>query len=476
MTIKTKLALAAALPLMLAIGLGWTCLHAVGTLGSAANNLGVIVHKVEMLGELEADVYKLRSSQWGVILYTVANDSAKVRENDDGFRAAQNDIRRIAATYRPLIVTARGRVALSNVESDLATYAASYEQKILAPCRAHDTGSAMAEARAMTPLIGHMEAAVKEMVELQSGLSQAAMASSSSSQSSARWTTTSVLALMLLVSALTFLLNQRISRQLQRIAARVAQGAHEVSSAAQQIATSSQSLAQGASEQAASIEETSASAEEMSSMTRRNAESARSAAETTSQVSQAVQNGNQRLSEMLGSMQGIHASSDKISKIIKVIDEIAFQTNILALNAAVEAARAGEAGMGFAVVADEVRNLAQRSAQAAKDTAPLIEESIQNSSDGGQKLKQVTEVMAIITSHASQVATLVEEVRQGSGEQARGIEQMAKAISQMDQVTQTTAANAEEGASASEELSAQAETLSQVVHDLERLIGSSGNR
>jgi len=475
MTVKKKLTLAAALPLALAVALGWTCFHAVSTLGSAANQLAIVGRKVGMLGEFEADITKLRSCQRGVILYTIANDAGKVQENDAAFRAAKDQMQRVVTELRPLIQTEQGRIALNSLESNLATYAASYEQKILALCRAHDTTGALQEAKAISSVGGQMEAAVKEMVELQNGLSQSTMAASSSSQSSARWTTTGVLAVMLLVSVLAFVLNDQISRQLQRIAARVAQGAHEVSSASQQIANSSQSLAQGASEQAVSIEETSASAEEMSSMTRRNAESSRSAAEATSKVGQAVQDGNQRLNEMLGSMQGIHASSDKISKIIKVIDEIAFQTNILALNAAVEAARAGEAGMGFAVVADEVRNLAQRSAQAAKDTAPLIEESIQNSSDGGQKLKQVAEVMAVITSHSSQVATLVEEVRQGSGEQARGIDQMAKVISQMDQVTQTTAANAEEGASASEELSAQAETLAQVVQDLERLIGSSSN-
>ena len=143
-----------------------------------------------------------------------------------------------------------------------------------------------------------------------------------------------------------------------------------------------------------------------------------------------------------------HASSDKISKIIKTIDEIAFQTNILALNAAVEAARAGEAGMGFAVVADEVRNLAQRCAQAAKDTAGLIEESIAKSNDGKPKLDQVAKAIAAITEDSGKVKTLVDEVSLGSQEQARGLEQISKAIAQMEQVTQKTAASAEERSAA----------------------------
>jgi methyl-accepting chemotaxis protein/methyl-accepting chemotaxis protein-1 (serine sensor receptor) len=172
------------------------------------------------------------------------------------------------------------------------------------------------------------------------------------------------------------------------------------------------------------------------------------------EASQRVEEANRNLAQMVVSMTEINASSDKISKIIKVIDEIAFQTNILALNAAVEAARAGEAGMGFAVVADEVRNLAQRCAQAAKDTAGLIEESIAKSNDG---------------------KTLVDEVKLGSEEQARGIEQVAKAITQMEKVTQTTAANAEESASASEELSAQSDTLRAIVARLNGMVGGGAD-
>ena len=173
-------------------------------------------------------------------------------------------------------------------------------------------------------------------------------------------------------------------------------------------------------------------------------------------------------------MSEINSSSEKISKIIKVIDEIAFQTNILALNAAVEAARAGEAGMGFAVVADEVRNLAQRCAQAAKDTARLIEESMAKSQDGMAKLDQVAAAIRSITESAAKVKTLVDEVNLGSQEQARGIEQIAKAIAQMEQVTQKNAANAEESASASEELSGQAETMKAVVGELQALVGGDG--
>jgi methyl-accepting chemotaxis protein/methyl-accepting chemotaxis protein-1 (serine sensor receptor) len=175
-------------------------------------------------------------------------------------------------------------------------------------------------------------------------------------------------------------------------------------------------------------------------------------------------------------MKEINSSSEKISRIIRVIDEIAFQTNILALNAAVEAARAGEAGMGFAVVADEVRNLAHRSAQAAKDTAVLIEESISKSNEGSRKLDMVAQSIQQITASAGQVKTLSDEVDVGSQEQSRGIEQISTAVSQMEKVTQRNAANAEESAAASEELAAQARSLYEGVERLRRLTGEGRHR
>jgi len=176
---------------------------------------------------------------------------------------------------------------------------------------------------------------------------------------------------------------------------------------------------------------------------------------------------------MVTSMAAIKESSDKVGKIIKTIDEIAFQTNILALNAAVEAARAGEAGMGFAVVADEVRNLAQRSAQAAKDTAALIEESIAKSTEGAVKVEQVAGSIAGITEAVGEVKGLVEEVSVASRQQAQGIDQVSQAVAQMEKVTQTTAATAEESAAASEELNAQAEASLGVVRQLEQLVGGA---
>jgi len=251
-------------------------------------------------------------------------------------------------------------------------------------------------------------------------------------------------------------------------------GAEQVATAAGQVSSSSQSLAQGASEQAASLEETSASSEEINSMARKNTDNSRSTAELLSRSQDKVNQANRLLEDMVVSMDLITESSGKISKIIKVIDEIAFQTNILALNAAVEAARAGEAGMGFAVVADEVRSLAQRSAQAAKDTATLIEDSITRSNEGKGKVDQVALAIRAVTEDSLKVKVMVDEVSLGSEEQSRGIDQIGRAIGQMEQVTQTNAASAEESAAAAEELSAQSETLKDVIGRLHEMVGGGG--
>jgi methyl-accepting chemotaxis protein len=263
-----------------------------------------------------------------------------------------------------------------------------------------------------------------------------------------------------------------LNRTLRQTVIELSDGAAQVASASAQVAQSSQALAQGSSEQAASLQETSASGEEVSSMTRKNAANSSTAAGFMTDMEQRIGDGNRTLADMVESMREINASSEKISKIIKAIDEIAFQTNILALNAAVEAARAGEAGMGFAVVADEVRSLAQRSAQAAKDTASLIDESIAKSKDGSGKLQRVAEAIGSFTETTAKVKVLVDEVNLGSQEQARGIDQIAKAVAQMEKVTQGAAANAEESAAASEELSAQAQALDHVVVQLGMLVGS----
>jgi methyl-accepting chemotaxis protein len=267
-----------------------------------------------------------------------------------------------------------------------------------------------------------------------------------------------------------FFITRSITKPIKVLADNLSAGAEQTTSAAGQVSAASQSLAEGASEQAASLEETSSSLEEMSSMTKRNAETAGKVKELGSQARQAGDLGVQDMTAMVSAMDDIKRSSDDIAKIIKTIDEIAFQTNILALNAAVEAARAGEAGMGFAVVADEVRSLAQRCAQAAKETAGKIEDAVQKSAKGAEISAKVAKSLEEIVGKARQVDEMAGEVAAASQEQSQGISQVNTAVTQMDKVTQSNAASAEESASAAEEMTAQAEALKEAVAELLRLV------
>jgi methyl-accepting chemotaxis protein/methyl-accepting chemotaxis protein-1 (serine sensor receptor) len=283
--------------------------------------------------------------------------------------------------------------------------------------------------------------------------------------------TAMVITIALLVGALVAWVVRSINSSLRGMSRELGEGGQLVVEASAQMSASAQSMSQGAAEQAASLEQTSASMEEIAAMTRTNADNSQQAAALMGEAARVLDQSNQSLADMVGAMTSIKESSNRVSKIIKTIDEIAFQTNILALNAAVEAARAGEAGMGFAVVADEVRNLAQRSAQAARDTTALIEGAIASSSEGSQRVAQAADSFAAITERVTQVKRLVDNVSVASGQQAHGIEQVLQGIRQMEKVTQTTAATAEESAAASDQLNAQAGVTMRLVERLEMMVG-----
>ncbi len=263
------------------------------------------------------------------------------------------------------------------------------------------------------------------------------------------------------------------NRVLRNLATNLDQGATQTAVAARQVSAASQTLSSGASEQAASVEETSASLEEISSMIRSTADNAEKAKALAGEAHAVAQAGSRTMVEMTQAMAAIDTSSAEVAKIVKNIDEIAFQTNILALNAAVEAARAGEAGAGFAVVADEVRSLAQRSAAAAKETANKIEAAIASSRNGSVSCAKVGESLTQIANKVSCTDALVAEIATAAREQAQGIEQINTAITQMDQVTQSNSASAEESASAAEELDAQAASLKDMVGQLRQLVGGT---
>jgi methyl-accepting chemotaxis protein len=287
---------------------------------------------------------------------------------------------------------------------------------------------------------------------------------------SVRWVTSLMLTLSILIGFIGVGIVLSINRTLWIAIRELSDGASHMVSAAAQVSTSSVSLARGSSQQAASLEETSASVEEINSMAHSNSERTQFAAVVVGDLRNATERNAEIVQKCEHSMELISQASVEISGIMAVIERIAFQTNILALNAAVEAARAGEAGLGFAVVADEVRNLAQRCAQAAQDTASLVQQSIETSGDGKLMVHQMADSGRSIAGQVAKIAVMVEEISLGSREQGAGVEQVTKAIAQMERVTQQTAANAEEGAAIAEELSAQSEALNDVIFRLTSLV------
>lgn len=281
---------------------------------------------------------------------------------------------------------------------------------------------------------------------------------------------------VVLGAGLAFIIARSIVRPLVELGAELGAGAEQTVSAAGQVSSSSQSLAEGASEQAASMEESSASLEELNAMTKRNAESSVSAQQTAGSARGAAADGEAQIHAMRSAMEDIQTSAREITAIVKTIDEIAFQTNILALNAAVEAARAGEHGAGFAIVADEVRALAQRSAQAARETGERIAASVEKSRHGAEISGHVSEHFSRIQADIVRLNTLVSDIATASTEQSQGLGQLTQAIGQIDQVTQVNAAAAEECAAAAEQLHSQGQMLLGAVTTLRNLTGGASGR
>ncbi len=273
-----------------------------------------------------------------------------------------------------------------------------------------------------------------------------------------------------LCGAIYLSLNLFVIKPVMRVVGGINESAVQVKASSGQLSGASQQLADGASRSAASLEETSSSLEEVSSMTRRNADNATECNSLMQEVNGVVGRASSSMEAQTRAMDEISRASEETSKIVKTIDEIAFQTNLLALNAAVEAARAGEAGAGFAVVADEVRNLAMRAAEAAKDTAGLIEGTVAKVKEGEALAHQTNENFSKVSGRSSQVGTLINEIAVASGEQNSGLAGVNNAMTEIDQVTQQTAANSEEAASASQELSSQADYLEEYVQELVVLI------
>ncbi|HWA26921.1 MAG TPA: methyl-accepting chemotaxis protein [Lacunisphaera sp.] len=424
---------------------------------------------VYAIGRIEAEV---RSAEMDLREHVLAESPEVMEAKEAALLQCRDRITQLFADYEKTITRDDDRALFEKLKAFRPQYLGA-RNEVQELSRANRKKEALALLnRKLVPIVGAYMAAVRALVDYNKNSADHYSASITADVSQTRlgMSVGTVIAVLLGV-ALAWLIVRSTNRALTGVASTLTEASNEVAAAAGQVAASSQSLAGGASEQAASLEETSSSLEELASMTLRNAESARTAKQLSGETRAAADAGNSDMTEMRGAMDAIKASSSDIAKIIKTIDEIAFQTNILALNAAVEAARAGEAGAGFAVVADEVRALAQRAATAAKDTAAKIEDSIAKSEHGAAVSGRVANSLGVIVEKARKVDEIVASIAGASEEQRAGIGQINGAVSQMDKVTQSNAGNAEETAAAAEELSAQSASLKETVAQLRRLVG-----
>jgi len=426
--------------------------------------------KLDIGAQVELATTEMQGAQRGLMLSYAMHDPGAAVQYIRLYADSQAKIDGLLSELPSLQLTDTERISMKEIRKNRDEWAPRFE-KLVETCQAGDIAAAYRLRNANKVLSAAMHASATSLVEEQRKTLEAAHTAQAASVAESNWIALFVIAFSMLLGITVVQVVRGISHQLRLSIVNLHEGANQVAQTSGQISSSSQSLAQGASDQAASLEETSTSSQEVAAMVHRNAASAQNAANFMSSMNECVVDANNTLADMIVSMQEIGKSSGRISKIIRVIDEIAFQTNILALNAAVEAARAGEAGMGFAVVADEVRNLAQRSAQAARDTAELIEESMERSNAGSTKLSEVAASIHAITEGTIKVKGLVDEVEAASREQAQGIEQISKAVSRIGDVTLRTAASAEESAAASEELNAQSHALVAVVGELQRMVG-----
>jgi methyl-accepting chemotaxis protein len=322
------------------------------------------------------------------------------------------------------------------------------------------------------PLADALSAAVEADIDYNLKLNDAASGlAKSTSQSSNVYLPIGVLVTLLGIAGLSIWLIRTTNSALGDIATNLGEGSRQTAAAAGQVSSSSQALSQGAADQASAVEETSASLEEISAMIRSTADNAVKAKDLAGEARNVAEKGTRTMADMDAAMAAIDASSAEVAKIVKNIDEIAFQTNILALNAAVEAARAGQAGAGFAVVADEVRSLAQRSAAAAKETAEKIDAAIANSRRGSECTAMVGESLTQIAERIAQTDQIVGFIATAASEQALGISQIGVALNQIDNISQQNSSTAQQSAAAAEQLDAQASVMDGLVRRLDLLLG-----
>ena len=473
MTIGRKLILCFAGLMVVMLGLTYTSLTTIARLVADLDEVAQSeARKLDLTGQLLRDVTDMDASQRSIALAASLQSQAASERHKEGFNLASAKADADLAQIAPLLQSDSDRQHAEAARAALAAWRTGYQEflRVCAGTKDPQVIAAFVDER-LIPLMDREDEASAALAQTQREQMEESERSARSTSQRTRLIAFGMLGLVLLAGGITMAVIRRINGSLREVASGLAAEAAQAAGSSSQVAATSQVLAQGASEQGAALQETSASSMELNAQFRHFAEDTSRAAELAAGSEDQLAQVDQTLNAMVAAMEDLTASSDKISDIIRVIDGIAFQTNILALNAAVEAARAGQAGMGFAVVADEVRNLAQRSAEAARDTASMIEDSIDKSRQGKSRADEVTAAIHAVIERSGKIKLTMDEIHRGSQEQAARIEHIGGSINRVEHVTQQVAASAEESAGSAEELSAQSATLNATAGRLAAMVG-----